>query len=110
MIGRELLRGGSFWSFLLSIDKDLAECTRQKACSCGGRLHCANYPRSPRGGPDDLPEEYNRRYSFCCDRGRNWCQFIFQSISELTPFTVPARAGYVSWIEDVTGVSSFFNR
>ena len=21
---------------------DLAECTRQKACSCGGRLHCAN--------------------------------------------------------------------
>ena len=68
MIGRELLRGGSFWSFLLSIDKDLAECTRQKACSCGGRLHCANYPRAPRGGPDDLPEEYNRRFSFCCDR------------------------------------------
>ena len=58
MIGRELLHSGSFWSFLLSIDKDLAECTRQKGCSCGGRLHCANYPRSPRGGPDDLPEEY----------------------------------------------------
>jgi hypothetical protein len=68
MIGRELLCSGSFWSFLLSIDKDLAECTRQKACSCGGRLHCANYPRAPRGGPDDLPEEYNHRFSFCCDR------------------------------------------
>jgi hypothetical protein len=68
MLGHELLRGGSFWSFLLSIDKDLAECARQKACSCGGRLHCADYPRSPRGGPDDLPEEYNRRFSFCCDR------------------------------------------
>jgi len=41
MIGHELHRSGSFWAFLLSIDKDLAECTRQKGCSCGGRLHCA---------------------------------------------------------------------
>jgi hypothetical protein len=68
MIGRELLDSASFWSLLLSIDKDLAECTRQQACACGGRLHCANYPRSPRGGPRDLPEEYNHRFSFCCDR------------------------------------------
>jgi hypothetical protein len=68
MIARELLRSGTFWSFLLSIDKDVAECTRQKGCSCGGRLHCANYPRAPRGGPGDLPEEYNSRFSFCCDR------------------------------------------
>ena len=68
MIGRELFRSGTFWSFLLSIDKDQAECTRQKACSCGGRLHCANYPRAPRGGPDDLPQGYNSRFSFCCDR------------------------------------------
>lgn len=68
MIGRELLDSGSFWSLLLSIDKDLAERTRQKSCACGGRLHCANYPRSPRGGPHDLPEEYHHRFSFCCDR------------------------------------------
>src|ERR1022692_1402833 len=68
MTGHELLRSGSFWTFLLSIDKDLAERARQKACSCGGRLHCANYPRAPRGGPDAVPEEYNRRFSFCCDR------------------------------------------
>jgi hypothetical protein len=68
MIGREFLDIGSFWSFLLSIDKDMADHTRQKACACGGRLHCANYPRSPRGGPHDLPEEYNYRFSFCCDR------------------------------------------
>jgi hypothetical protein len=60
--------GGSFWAFLLSIDTDLAECIRQKGCSCGGRLHCANYPRAPRGGSDHLPEEYHRRFSFCCDR------------------------------------------
>jgi hypothetical protein len=34
MIERELLRGGSFCSFLLSIDRDLAELALQKACSC----------------------------------------------------------------------------
>ena len=68
MIARELPCGRDFWSFLVSIDKDLADCTRQKGCSCGGRLHCANYPRAPRGGSDDLPEEYVQRFSFCCDR------------------------------------------
>ncbi len=57
MLGYELHRSGSFWSFLLSIDNDLAESTRRKGCSCGGRLHCANYPRAPRDGPDHLPEE-----------------------------------------------------
>jgi hypothetical protein len=58
----------SFWLFLFSIDQDLAQTTRKKACPCGGRLHCANYPRKPRGGPDDLPEPYGYRLSFCCDR------------------------------------------
>jgi hypothetical protein len=64
----DLPRDANFWSFLFSIDQDLAESTRQKACPCGGRLHCANYPRKPRGGPDDLPEPYRYRLSFCCDR------------------------------------------
>ena len=32
MIGHELHRSGRFWSFLLSIDKDLADSTRQKGC------------------------------------------------------------------------------
>jgi hypothetical protein len=64
----ELLRDASFWLFLFSVDQDLAKNVRQKACSCGGRLHCANYPRKPRGGPDDLPEQYRCRLSFCCDR------------------------------------------
>jgi hypothetical protein len=63
-----LPRDASFWLFLFSIDQDLAESTRQNACSCGGRLHRANYPRKPRGGPDDLPKQYGQRLSFCCDR------------------------------------------
>ena len=64
----ELPRDASYWRFLFSVDQDLAETARQKACSCGGRLHRANYPRKPRGGPPDLPEEYRYRLSFCCER------------------------------------------
>lgn len=58
----------SFWLFLFSIDQDLAETARQEACPCGGRLHSANYRRKPRGGPDQLPEQYCQRFSFCCNR------------------------------------------
>ena len=48
MIAQELHRSGSFWSLLLSIDRDLAECARRQGCPCGGRLHCANYAVSVR--------------------------------------------------------------
>lgn len=61
-------RGSTFWSFLFSIDQDLARTAKEKACPCGGRLHRANYPRKPRGGGEDLPESYRDRFSFCCDR------------------------------------------
>ncbi len=58
----------SFWSFLLAVDEDLAEETRKQGCSCGGRLHSANYLRKPRGTPVQLPEPQLLRLSFCCDR------------------------------------------
>jgi hypothetical protein len=61
-------RSTRFWSFLLAVDLDLAETTRKQGCSCGGRLHCANYLRKPRGTPVQLPEEQRLRLSFCCDR------------------------------------------
>lgn len=63
----ELPRDATFWSFLFSVDRDLAESARREGCRCGGRLHGANYPRKPRG-VDDLPEAYAHRLSFCCDR------------------------------------------
>ncbi len=63
-----LFRDASFWSFLFTVDQDLAATTRKQGCSCGGRLHCANYPRKPRGGCENLPESYGCRLSFCCDR------------------------------------------
>lgn len=63
----ELLRDATFWAFLFGVDKELAENCRAEGCSCGGRLHVANYPRKPRG-PRHLPAEYRLRLSFCCDR------------------------------------------
>ena len=64
----DLPRAARFWSVLFAIDQDLAETTRQKACSCGGRLHCANYLRKPRGTPLQIPQPLRVRLSFCCDR------------------------------------------
>ncbi len=64
----DLPGAASFWSFLFAIDQDLAETARKNACSCGGRLHRANYVRKPRGTPLQLPEPQLVRLSFCCDR------------------------------------------
>jgi hypothetical protein len=64
----DLPRAASFRSFLLAVDEDLAEVTRKKGCPCGGRLHCANYPRKPRGAGLGLTEFQRQRLSFCCDR------------------------------------------
>ena len=64
----ELPRHASFWAFLFSIDQDRAEEARRKKCPCGGCLHRANYPRKPRGGGEDRPQEYDFRLSFCCER------------------------------------------
>ena len=64
----DLPRSARFWLFLLAVDLDLAETTRKQGCSCGGRLHCANYLRKPRGTPVQLPKEQCLRLSFCCDR------------------------------------------
>lgn len=66
-----LPRDASFWQFLFSVDQDLAATARKVGCTCGGRLHCANYPRKPRGA-EPLPEPYRRRLSFCC--GREGCR------------------------------------
>jgi len=39
---------------------------------CGGPLHYANYWRKPRGGPPDLDQLFELRYSLCC--GREGCR------------------------------------
>ncbi len=35
---------------------------------CGGPLHSANYQRKPRGGPPELQEAFEIRFSLCCSR------------------------------------------
>ncbi len=64
----DLPRTARLWSFLWAVDQHLAEETRKQACSCGGRLHAANYLRKPRGTAVQLPEQECLRLSFCCDR------------------------------------------
>ena len=64
----DLPRTARFWSVLFAIDQDIAETARKEGCSCGGRLHYANYLRKPRGTPVQLPEPQRVRLSFCCDR------------------------------------------
>jgi len=64
----QLLFDATFWAFLLAVDQDLAKGCRDEKCpSCGCDLHCAKYPRKPRG-PRNLPDEYRFRLSFCCAR------------------------------------------
>ena len=66
MLSHGLLADASFHRALLAIDVELAAETKAKGCVCGGKLHVANYPRDPRGLPDDL--KWGKRFSFCCAR------------------------------------------
>lgn len=61
------LSNANFHSFLVSLDQEIAKETQQKGCSCGGKLHQANYPRSPSGLLQEHRSEYEQRLSFCCD-------------------------------------------
>jgi len=67
-LSHRLFRDARTYGVLFRIDEDLAAATRAAGCRCGGRLHAARYPRKPRGGPEDLPAEYSKRLSFCCNR------------------------------------------
>lgn len=65
----ELLRSGRLYELLQRIDEELCDELRGRGCAhCGGRLDAAHYPRKPRGGPDDLAPQYERRLSLCCAR------------------------------------------
>ena len=64
---RNLLRDSNFFLLLLAFDRDLALQVRAKGCPhCEARLHFGRYERKPRGIPQGLPPEYDRRESLCC--------------------------------------------
>lgn len=65
----ELVKRSSLYILLHKIDQDFAVQYREQRCPfCGASLHQANYERKPRGGPENLPEEFCIRQSLCCSR------------------------------------------
>lgn len=61
-----LLQDARLFKLLMRVDADLAQKTREIGCVvCGGRLHCGDYPRKPRGAP-----VHGKRFSFCCSNCR----------------------------------------
>ena len=61
-----LLQDPRFFALLLTIDRDQAARTQAVGCLCEGRLHCANYPRKPRGCLPEFRSSFDHRFSFCC--------------------------------------------
>ena len=61
-----LLRDPKFFRLLLRIDEELAAQVHAGRCQCGGTLHRANYPRKPRGCPNEVRADFESRFSFCC--------------------------------------------
>lgn len=72
-----LLQDPKFFRLLQLIDEELAGELRAGGCSCGGVLHCADYPRKPRGCLPEIRAEFASRLSFCCNR----CRKRFTSMS-----------------------------
>ena len=69
-----LLQDADFFRMLYRIDQDLAAQTRAGGCLfCDGVLHCANYERKPRANLAEVRDEFDMRFSFCCNRCRKRC-------------------------------------
>jgi hypothetical protein len=64
------LQDPNFFRLLLRVDQELAGDAKAVGCACGGVLHRANYPRKPRGCPDEVRADFESRLSFCCNRCR----------------------------------------
>ncbi|MBW8067892.1 MAG: hypothetical protein GJU73_10690 [Ferrovum sp.] len=61
----------TIFSRLQEFDAALAQETLDKGCPfCGGVLHRADYPRKPRGIPEDHRQAFSFRFSFCCAKCR----------------------------------------
>jgi hypothetical protein len=64
---QKVLRDARFFAFLLEADREIAAEARAAGCAhCGGVLHSARFRRKPRGGPPEVGEEAELRWSFCC--------------------------------------------
>jgi hypothetical protein len=67
----DILKNARLHTFLLTIDHDLASQWRNRGCpNCGHKLHCADFPRKPRGCPASARKLYAQRLSFDCSNCR----------------------------------------
>lgn len=66
-MSQNFLFKASFHEYLIKIDRELANIYAEKGCKyCCGKLHQADYPRSPVGMPLEFRDLYSQRISFCC--------------------------------------------
>ncbi len=62
-----LLTDARFHNSLFDLDRLIAEQVRQSQCPlCFGNLNQSNFPRKPRGVPEDTDPDYHIRFSLCC--------------------------------------------
>ena len=65
---QSLLTNPNFYQVLLQSDREIAALEQAKGCLCEGILHQSNYPRKPRGLPQDTDPSFCIRFSFCCNQ------------------------------------------
>ncbi len=66
-MSQNFIHKASFHVYLMKIDQQVADIFANKCCVyCRGKLHQANYSRSPAGMPSKFRDQYSRRLSFCC--------------------------------------------
>ena len=69
-MSQNFIFNASFHLLLNTIDQEFANKAKQQGCPCGGKLHQADYPRSPFGIPAAFRASYDERFSLCCDTCR----------------------------------------
>lgn len=70
----DFAQDASFWMELLQIDEEQRRQVVAKGCPrCGGPLHVGDYPRKPRGIPQEVEEAFSTRLSTCCGHCRKRC-------------------------------------
>ena len=109
----DILKNARLHTFLLTIDQDLASQWRDRGCpKCGRKLHCADFPRKPRGCPASARELYAQRLSFDCSNCRKRvtppsARFIERRlyVAAVVALVCPRGPEHRSWLCDKLKVS-----
>jgi hypothetical protein len=70
-MSQNFIFNASFHLLLIAIDQELAKDIFKQGCPhCKGKLHRADYPRSPVSMLSHFRDYYDERFSFCCNNCR----------------------------------------